>query len=119
MEGEARFDRYADVDDEDAADVIANNSTDSLESRRRRERRLGGKKWRKPVTFYAMGDAPYSGFERDIFPRQISGIPDDGDFVVHLGDMKGVDECSSEAPYSLVADALKVSRNPVFVTPGE
>jgi len=76
--------------------------------------------YRKPVTFYAMGDAPYSSGDRDRLPGQIRGIPSDSEFIVHLGDMKGVDKCKSDGPYELVSDAfLEFSTAPVFLTPGD
>mmetsp|Transcript_11645 Transcript_11645/g.34243 ORF Transcript_11645/g.34243 Transcript_11645/m.34243 type:complete len:116 (-) Transcript_11645:202-549(-) len=78
--------------------------------------------YRDPVNFFVMGDAPYSSIERDRFPHQVENIPSDADFAVHVGDMKGVDECSSNGPYELVSEAFLQRRNylpPVFLTPGE
>eukprot|EP00567_Pseudictyota_dubia_P011640 CAMPEP_0197450904 /NCGR_PEP_ID=MMETSP1175-20131217/27006_1 /TAXON_ID=1003142 /ORGANISM="Triceratium dubium, Strain CCMP147" /LENGTH=293 /DNA_ID=CAMNT_0042983453 /DNA_START=22 /DNA_END=900 /DNA_ORIENTATION=+ len=75
---------------------------------------------RKPVSFYAMGDAPYTSSERSRFPDQVKNIPNDAEFMIHLGDMKGVDECQSDGPYRLVSDAfLKHSNMPVFLVPGD
>ena len=83
-------------------------------------RRLQDQDCRKCVSFYAHADTNYAREERERFPLQVKRIPNDGDFIVHLGDFKGVDECKSEKPYSLVADAyLQHANVPVFVVPGD
>jgi len=76
--------------------------------------------YRKPVSFYVMGDAPYSSSERDRFPDQVKNVPSDAEFMIHVGDMKGVDTCQSDRPYELVSDAfLENSVMPVFLVPGD
>lgn len=72
-----------------------------------------------PVTFYAMGDVPYAPDEDELLRRQISELPDDADFVVHLGDIKrGLPLCS-ESVYRKVARLLRGSTSPVFIIPGD
>ena len=93
------------------------NATSS--SSPRRPRRLQGD-CRRCISFYAHADTNYAKEERERFPLQVKRIPNDGDFIVHLGDLKGTDECKSEKPYSLVADAyLQHANVPVFVVPGD
>ena len=75
--------------------------------------------YRKPLTFYVMGDAPYTASDRDRFPLQVKRIHNGGDFIVHVGDMKGVDSGMSDGPYSLVSDALIESKAPCFIVPGD
>ena len=91
----------------------------TLSSSPRRPRRLQGD-CRRCISFYAHADTNYAKEERERFPLQVKRIPNDGDFIVHLGDLKGTDECKSEKPYSLVADAyLQHANVPVFVVPGD
>lgn len=72
-----------------------------------------------PVTFYAMGDVPYAPDEDELLRRQISELPDDADFVVHLGDIKrGLPLCG-ESVYRKVARILRGSTSPVFIIPGD
>ena len=45
------------------------------------------------IIFYVIGDAPYKVSELDPttgFPRQVRGIPNDAEFVVHVGDILSV-----------------------------
>lgn len=72
------------------------------------------------ITFYAMGDAPYTDHEREnIMPYQMQNLSDSAAFLVHLGDLQDaqVDECQEYA-YQAASDILKQSRLPVFVIPG-
>jgi hypothetical protein len=72
------------------------------------------------ITFYAMGDAPYTDHEREnILPYQMQNLSDSAAFLVHLGDLQSrrVDECQEYA-YQTASDILKQSRIPVFVIPG-
>lgn len=71
------------------------------------------------VTFYAMGDVPYSLAEDELLQRQISELPDDADFVIHLGDIKrGLPLCN-EFVYQKVARLLRTSASPVLIIPGD
>lgn len=72
------------------------------------------------ITFYAMGDAPYTDHEREnIMPYQMQNLSESAAFLVHLGDLQDaqVDECQEYA-YQAAKDVLMQSRIPVFVIPG-
>jgi hypothetical protein len=72
-----------------------------------------------PVVFYAMGDVPYIPEEDKLLPRQIAEIPDDAQFLVHLGDIKdGATPCD-ETIYQKVASMLAKSKVPTFIIPGD
>ena len=73
------------------------------------------------TTFYVMADAPYSDEERyHLMPRHIDQLGDDGEFLVHLGDLQyaAVDRCR-EGAYFEAREILKRSRMPTFVLPGD
>lgn len=71
------------------------------------------------VTFYAMGDVPYAPAEDVLLPKQIAELPDDADFVIHVGDIKrGLPLCT-EGVYQKVARMLGESAVPVFIIPGD
>mmetsp|Transcript_3038 Transcript_3038/g.6299 ORF Transcript_3038/g.6299 Transcript_3038/m.6299 type:complete len:812 (+) Transcript_3038:138-2573(+) len=73
------------------------------------------------TTFYVMADAPYSDEERyHLMPRHIDQLGDDGEFLVHLGDLQYavVDRCREGAYYE-AKEILKKSRMPTFVLPGD
>ncbi len=71
------------------------------------------------VTFYAMGDVPYSAAEDVSLPQQIAELPDDGLFLVHVGDIKPGSVPCDEAVYVKVSGMLKKSRTPTFIIPGD
>ena len=74
---------------------------------------------RATVTFYAMGDVPYAPAEDVLLPKQISEIPHDADFVIHVGDIKrGLPLCT-EGVYRKVAEVLGKAAAPVFIIPGD
>lgn len=76
----------------------------------------------KKIVFYVLGDAPYkeSEFGQDGFPSQIRDIPDDADFVIHVGDMQSSKSSLCDLSwYQQVAGILKQSSAPVFITPGD
>ena len=72
------------------------------------------------VVFWTIGDTPYSNGDFGRVETILSDIPEDVEFVVHVGDInsgssKGVDP----AYYESVADLLKTSSVPVFIIPGD
>ena len=74
----------------------------------------------EPVTFYVTSDVPYNNAEENVLSRDLSRLPDDAEFVVHLGDV-GVAATTScaESMYEDASYILKSSsRAPVFVLPG-
>ncbi|KAL7520226.1 hypothetical protein ACHAWX_004960, partial [Stephanocyclus meneghinianus] len=75
------------------------------------------------LVFYVIGDAPYKVTELDPttgFPHQVRGIPDDAEFVVHVGDILSAKESGChQSWYQQVSQILKESNAPVFITPGD
>ena len=71
------------------------------------------------VTFYAMGDVPYKPEEDKLLPQQISDLPKDAEFVIHVGDIKGGGPPCVEAVYQKVSGMLRRSTAPVFIIPGD
>jgi len=71
------------------------------------------------VTFYAMGDVPYTPEEDKLLPQQIEELPDDAEFVIHVGDIKGGGPPCVEAVYQKVSGMLRESVAPVFIIPGD
>ncbi len=74
---------------------------------------------KKLVTFYAMGDVPYKPEENILLPKQIAELPDDAEFVIHVGDIKGGSAPCNEAVYNKVFGMLSQSVAPVFIIPGD
>lgn len=71
------------------------------------------------VTFSVMGDIPYTVEEADLLKEQVAGLPDESEFLVHVGDIKpGFFPCLN-LMYQGVADSLKESDVPVFIIPGD
>ncbi len=71
------------------------------------------------ISFYAMGDVPYQPEEDKLLPQQIADLPADGEFVIHLGDIKGGGPPCVEAVYQKVSGMLRKSTAPVFIIPGD
>ncbi len=71
------------------------------------------------VTFYAMGDTPYSPEDDVLLPKQIAALPPDAEFVVHVGDIKNGATPCDEAVYMKVSGMLRKSAHRVFIVPGD
>jgi hypothetical protein len=71
------------------------------------------------VTFYAMGDVPYAPGEDVLLPQQVAKLPKDGEFVIHVGDIKSGKTACDEAVYQKVSGILGKSVPPVFIIPGD
>ena len=71
------------------------------------------------VTFYAIGDSPYSILEVPLLGAQVSALPDDARFLVHVGDIKLGSEPCKETAYERVAALLKRCKQPVFIVLGD
>jgi hypothetical protein len=70
--------------------------------------------------FYVLGDAPYSSNQAIVLAQQIQDIPDDAEFVVHVGDIRANDrQACEEWEYRTAADVLKLSPVPVFMLLGD
>lgn len=76
-------------------------------------------KSRKLVTFYAMGDVPYAPGEDVLLPQQVAKLPKDGEFVIHVGDIKSGKTACDEAVYQKISGMLGKSVSPVFIIPGD
>jgi hypothetical protein len=73
----------------------------------------------KSVVFYAMGDVLYGEADDGLLPTQVAELPDDAEFVVHVGDIKtGATHCN-EPVYRKVSGMLAKSRFPTFIIPGD
>jgi len=73
-----------------------------------------------PVTFYATSNTPYDGDEEKQLASNLATIPNDAEFIIHLGNLQdaSVTMCP-ESRYSDAASVLKKSPVPLFVVPGE
>jgi len=74
----------------------------------------------KHVSFYAIADVPYTDKERAELPGQILSIPDNADFLIHLGDIRSArdgEDCKL-GDFRSIADTLKRSSVPVFLVMG-
>lgn len=74
---------------------------------------------RELVTFYAMGDVPYAPDEDLLLPQQIAELPPDGEFAVHVGDIKAGAPPCDESVYIKVSGMLSQAAMPVFIIPGD
>jgi hypothetical protein len=77
----------------------------------------------RDIIFYVIGDAPYKVSELDPitgFPLQVRGIPNDAEFVIHVGDILSAKESECHLSwYQQVSSILRSSNAPVFITPGD
>lgn len=73
------------------------------------------------TTFYAHGDVPYTRIQARKLKRQMLAVPDDAEFIIHLGDvrMAGPHRRCSPAEYESVAAILRLSPVPVFMLLGD
>ena len=71
------------------------------------------------IVFSAMGDVPYTPEEYVALPQQISDLPEESEFVVHLGDIKSGKAPCDEVIYQRVAEILAKSKIPLFIIPGD
>lgn len=73
------------------------------------------------TTFYAVGDVPYRDSEKIELAEHMLAIPDDAEFLIHVGDIRSGDNetelCKFE-DYEEVRDILLRSPVPVFIIPG-
>jgi len=73
------------------------------------------------TTFYAVGDAPYSVNQAIELTDQMANIPEDAEFVIHIGDIRSADDgfVCKRSEYEEVASTLSLSRAPVFLVVGD
>lgn len=70
--------------------------------------------------FYAIADVPYTSAESLALPSQVLSLPDNAEFLIHLGDIRSAvkeNDCVL-SDYRNIASILKMSRVPVFLIPG-
>lgn len=70
--------------------------------------------------FYAIADVPYSNEETLALPGQILSLPDNAEFLIHLGDIRSAraeNECNL-VEFEDIAATLKLSKVPVFIVVG-
>jgi hypothetical protein len=70
--------------------------------------------------FYAIADVPYTDLEREQLPLQVLSIPDNAEFLIHLGDIRSAakeDSCRL-GEYKDIAATLKLVPVPVFIVVG-
>lgn len=72
-------------------------------------------------TFYAIGDVPYTNIQAEELTEQMTNIPTDADFVIHVGDLRSASHNSvcQRSDYTSVSSILRLSRVPVFVVLGD
>lgn len=73
------------------------------------------------TTFFAIADVPYSDEERLALPQQILSLPEEAEFLIHLGDIRSArdgDRCELNE-YQTIAGMLKLSKVPVFLVVGD
>lgn len=69
---------------------------------------------------YIIGDLPYTEAEKDRLIKHVNSLPDDAEFLVHVGDIRDAEDESDckLSEFEMVADILKESPVPVFIVPG-
>eukprot|EP00980_Cylindrotheca_fusiformis_P007619 scaffold1599_cov115-Cylindrotheca_fusiformis.AAC.4 len=69
---------------------------------------------------YIIGDLPYTEEEKDRLILHVNSLPDDAEFLVHIGDIRNAEDKSDckMSEFKMVADILKQSPVPVFIVPG-
>jgi hypothetical protein len=73
------------------------------------------------TTFYAHGDVPYTRIQGRKLKRHMLSVPDDAEFIIHVGDirMAGPNRTCTAKEYETVASLLRLSPVPVFILLGD
>lgn len=71
------------------------------------------------ITFYAFGDAPYTEAQAEKLRKQMTGVPDNIEFMVHLGDMRKAGERCEEFEYNEVRKIFRLSETPIHIVLGD
>jgi hypothetical protein len=72
------------------------------------------------TVFYAIADVPYTNVDTLALPGQIVSLPDNAEFLIHLGDIRSAKEenrCNL-SEFQDVAETLRLSKVPVFIVVG-
>lgn len=74
----------------------------------------------RTITFYAIGDVPYTDDQRKKLTGQMTSLKNDADFLIHLGDIRSNNKLDCQnTEFSGLAEMLKLSPIPVFIIPGD
>jgi hypothetical protein len=73
------------------------------------------------TTFYAIGDVPYSSEQEGEIAQQLLELPDDAEFVIHIGDLRDAAPTKTcmKSEYETAARLFRHSHAPVFLTIGD
>jgi hypothetical protein len=73
------------------------------------------------TTFYAHGDVPYTRIQSRMLRKQMLSIPDDAEFIIHVGDIRmgGKNRSCIASEYENAATLLRFSPVPVFIIIGD
>ncbi len=66
-----------------------------------------------------MADSPYSNKEYYLIEKELENVPANGNFIIHLGDIKHKKENCEKEDYKDFRDLLIRSPIPVFIIPGD
>ena len=71
------------------------------------------------VSFAVVSDTPYNSLDRNLLSEDLSSLPPDVEFVVHLGDVSlaAASGCATSV-YEEAAETMRASSAPVLVLPG-
>ncbi len=70
------------------------------------------------VSFLAMADSPYTNKAFYLIENELENVPQNTNFIIHLGDIKPKEKNCTEKDYKDFRDLLKQSPIPVFIIPG-
>jgi hypothetical protein len=81
----------------------------------------GGEQSQLTTTFYAVADLPYSPAQAVKLLNQMENLPQDAEFLIHLGDLRlaGPNLTCVVSEYEDAAMRLRASHTPVFVVAGD
>ena len=71
--------------------------------------------------FYVIGDLPYDERQRQRLIYHVENLPEDAEFLIHIGDLRSAKEMNEciLSEYEGVAEILKKSHVPTFIIPGD
>lgn len=71
--------------------------------------------------FYAIGDVPYRSQEKVELAQRMRELPQDGDFLIHVGDFRSAQDPTVRCSFKDYVDVRRIllqSKIPVFIIPG-
>ncbi|CAJ1963251.1 unnamed protein product [Cylindrotheca closterium] len=72
--------------------------------------------------FYAIGDVPYRSVEKVELAQRMRELPQDGDFLIHVGDFRSAADPTIRCSFKDYLDVRRIlleSKIPVFIVPGD